>query len=213
MGSLKDQYPEELMVYCRQWARALGALRSADERMDYIRRELPVFLRDRSICRMLLEKIAAGKPYPDVRGATTFDNEIHLYTDARRLFSLHMYLYGPGEFSPIHDHNSWGVIGTPSGVLGVSRYDRLDGTDQIILREDRCLEACSVDVTLPLDAGIHRTGSPTGRTIVMISLYGTPIRRLYVNGFRPGPGGVYRLNPPRLKKKMLARRALESMIL
>jgi hypothetical protein len=45
----------------------------------------------------------------------------------------------------------------------------------------------------------------------MLSVYGTPIRRLYVNQYDPLQNSVSRLYPPRLRKKMLATRALETM--
>jgi len=44
----------------------------------------------------------------------------------------------------------------------------------------------------------------------MLSVYGTPIRRLYVNQYDILQNTVCKRYPPRLRKKMLAARALEA---
>jgi hypothetical protein len=64
---------------------------------------------------------------------------------------------------------------------------------------------------LPLKDGNHKAGNPAGNTSVMLTVYGTPIRRLYVNQYDHLQNSVSKLYPPRLRKKMLATRALESM--
>jgi len=45
----------------------------------------------------------------------------------------------------------------------------------------------------------------------MVSVYGTPLRRLYIQRFNLENGGVHRVFPPRFKKKMLAEQALKAM--
>jgi hypothetical protein len=42
----------------------------------------------------------------------------------------------------------------------------------------------------------------------MISVYGSPMRRLYINRFDYKNSKVEKLYPPRIKKKMLAAQAL-----
>ena len=84
-------------------------------------------------------------------------------------------------------------------------YARLRETDRIMLRPG------DTSVVLPLNDGIHQTGNPAAATGVMLSIYGTPIRRLYVNQYDHLRHRVTKLYPPRLGKKMLAAQALESM--
>jgi hypothetical protein len=66
-------------------------------------------------------------------------------------------------------------------------------------------------VVRPLNDGIHQAGNPLTDTSVMLSVYGTPIRRLYVNQYDPVQNRVSRLYPPRLRKKRLATQALSTM--
>jgi predicted metal-dependent enzyme (double-stranded beta helix superfamily) len=126
-----------------------------------------------------------------------------------------MFLYGPGDYTPIHDHSSWGVSGSALGNLGVLKYCRkdngsADGYARLIQTETLTLTPGETDVTFPLDRGIHQTGNPTENTIIMISIYGSPMRRLYVNRFDLRENRIFKLYPPRLKKKMLAAQALKN---
>ena len=146
---------------------------------------------------------------PERRRHMLFDNEWLLHMDARRRFSVRMYLYRPGEVTVVHDHSSWGVIGCASGEMEIVKYRReddgqkngyahLEETERITCTPGR------TDTTLPLDEGIHRVGNPTDQTIVVINVYGTPLRRLYINRFDIDNNRVTKMYPPRLKKKRLA---------
>jgi hypothetical protein len=42
----------------------------------------------------------------------------------------------------------------------------------------------------------------------MVSVYGTPLRRLYIQRFNLENGSVHRVFSPRFRKKMLAKQAL-----
>jgi hypothetical protein len=64
-------------------------------------------------------------------------------------------------------------------------------------------------LTRPLNDGIHQTGNPGEGITIMISVYGSPIRRLFINRFDDKANRVERLYPPRIKKKMLAAQALK----
>jgi hypothetical protein len=69
----------------------------------------------------------------------------------------------------------------------------------------------SFSLSLSFNDGIHKAGNPDGESSVMLCVYGTPIRRLYVNQYDHLNNRVSKLYPPRLRKKMLASRALETM--
>jgi hypothetical protein len=71
------------------------------------------------------------------------------------------------------------------------------------------LQPGEVELTRPLNEGIHQTGAPGPGMTIMISIYGSPIRRLYINRFDYEHNKVYKLYPPRIKKKMLAAQALK----
>jgi predicted metal-dependent enzyme (double-stranded beta helix superfamily) len=205
--------PDELLQICECWSGSIENISGDAARIDFFKNELPDFLRQQAVFEKLLNNIKAGKPYPDVRQAQMIDEEILLYLNPQRLFSLRMFLYGPADYTPIHDHNSWGVSGSALGQLGVIRYTRED--DGTVEGYARLRQAASVrlppgeiELTRPLNEGIHQTGNPGPGITLMISIYGSPLRRLYINRFEYEHNRVYKLYPPRIKKKMLAAQAL-----
>jgi predicted metal-dependent enzyme (double-stranded beta helix superfamily) len=206
--------PEDLLKICKRWSDSIENISGDAARIEFFKSELPDFLKNRSVFEKLLNDIKAGKPYPDLRQAQMIDDEILLYLNPKRLFSLRMFLYGPAAYTPIHDHNSWGVSGSAMGELGVIRYAREDdGSVETYarLRPEASvrLKPGEIELTRPLNEGIHQTGNPGTGTTLMISVYGSPIRRLYINRFDYEHNRVERLYPPRIKKRMLAAQALK----
>jgi hypothetical protein len=207
---------EKLRSLCQNWAAAVGRINGSEGRMAFFREQLPALLVDRPLFEGVLKAIAGGEPQPDLRQETQFDNELVLYRDPARLFSLRIYLFGPGGHTPVHDHTSWGVSGSAFGPLEVVRYRREDdGANpelaQLAPALRRVLWPGDIEETRPLDQGIHRTGNPNAGTTLMVSVYGTPLRRLYIHRFNLENGRVHRVFAPRLKKRMLAEQALEAM--
>ena len=177
---------------------------------------MPTLLLNRRLIKKILTDIVRGRRYPDVRQATLFLNEFILYINNQRLFSARLYIYDAGQYTPIHDHNSWGVYGCVSGKIEVIRYHREDdetrqGYARLRETERIILLPADTSVVRPLNDGIHQAGNPTSGTCVMFCVYGTPIRRLYVNQYDQTRNSVSRRYPPRLRKKQLAAQALDSM--
>jgi predicted metal-dependent enzyme (double-stranded beta helix superfamily) len=214
LTTLYSRAPRELLQICNRWSQRFEALTDSNARIELIRGELPGLLQDSDLFQTILKDIICGNPYPDIRQAMMFENEVLLFVNSRRLFSIRLYLYGPGDFTPIHDHSSWGVYGSALGNVGVVTYIREDDgsvADKARIRESSRFElpAGRTELTLPLDAGIHQTGNPTDRPVIMVSVYGAPMRRLFINCFDAEHQRVRRIFAPRMKKKMLAREALD----
>jgi predicted metal-dependent enzyme (double-stranded beta helix superfamily) len=206
----------ELQAAFDRWAQSIQKIKSHNERIAFTRSEIPALLLNRRLLKKILADIVKGKRYPDVRQATMFLNEFILYINNHRLFSARLYIYGPGQYTPIHDHNSWGVYGCVSEKVEVIRYRRQDdatrqGYARLHETERIILLPGDTSVVLPLNDGIHQAGNPATGTCVMLSVYGTPIRRLYVNEYDQMRNRVSRLYPPRMRKKRLAAQALETM--
>ena len=206
----------ELQAVFDRWAKSFQEIKSNNERIAFTRAEMPALLLNRRLQKKILTDIVRGKRYPDVRQATMFLNEFILYINNQRLFSARLYIYESGQYTPIHDHNSWGVYGCVSEKVEVVRYRREDDetrTGYARLRETERITMLPGDISVvrPLNDGIHQAGNPATGTCVMLSIYGTPIRRLYVNQYDPIRNRVNRLYPPRLRKKRLAAQALEIM--
>jgi predicted metal-dependent enzyme (double-stranded beta helix superfamily) len=207
---------EEVTAVCRKWAADVGAITKSQDRLAYFQDELPALLSNRALLEHLLKGLIIGNPYPDLRQETFFDNELILYRDPSRLFSLRLYIFGAGEHTSVHDHTSWGVSGSAFGKLEVVRYRREDkgadpGRAQLALLGNVLLRPGETEKTLPLDQGIHCTGNPAEGATLMVSVYGTPLRRLYIQRFNLETGSVHRVFPPRLKKRMLAEQALKAI--
>lgn len=206
----------ELKSILDRWSQSLQQYRDNAKRIAYIGKEMPGLLKNRLLFKTILANIVQGGNYPDTRQATLFSNELVLFINARRLFSVRLYIYEPGQYTPIHDHNSWGVYGCVSQEIEVLRYRRTDDEskpDCACLQEIErlILQPGETTSVLPLNDGIHRAGNPNNQTALMLSVYGTPIRRLYVNQYDILQNSLSKRYPPRLRKKLLATQALASM--
>jgi predicted metal-dependent enzyme (double-stranded beta helix superfamily) len=93
--------------------------------------------------------------------------------------SLYAIVWQPGQWTPVHDHGSWGVVGVVDGVLEERSYVRLSpdrGADvdidlakggTVLLRHG------SVTSFVPNPDHIHVTGVPAERAPVLsLHLYG-----------------------------------------
>lgn len=202
----------EIAEYCRRWSKAMDDITAEQDRLTYFQEQLPSLLLDRAVIEPVLENMAKGRPWPDLRSQGLFVHEIPLYLDPGRRFSLRLFLHPANAHTVIHDHTSWGVSGCPAGRLSVILY-RLDGrtgNDRVALtpRAPAVLTPGQVTVTRPWDQGIHQTGSPNDDPSVMISVYGRPGRRLYVNTYDLQTGRVTPRYTPKLLRRMLAKESL-----
>jgi len=199
-----------------RWSESMQQFHDNESRIVYISREMPALLRERLLFTKILTGIIKGRSYPDVRQATMFSNEFVLFINHQRLFSVRLYIYEPGQYTPVHDHNSWGVYGCVHNRIEIIRYRREDdgsAAESARLREIErpILQPGQTSSVLPLGDGIHRAGNPAAEASVMLSVYGTPIRRLFINRYDILQNRVSKLYPPRLRKKMLAAQALETL--
>ncbi len=211
--SVHPKMPDELVCICKRWSQMLAKLKEEKERIEYIQNELPALLHNRGVFVELLSNIVKGGRYPDIRQPQMFDDEILLYLNTQPIFSIRMFIYEPFAYTPIHDHNSWGVIGSALGKIGVVKYVRVDDGSvedhaRLHQAERVTLALGETDVALPLDQGIHQTGNADGHASIMVSVYGRPIRRVYIQQFDMENNKVCRRYSPRVKKKLLAAEAL-----
>ncbi len=216
MSNSSQRVQEEILSFCEDCARDLEQLTSDQTRIDFMRARLPRLLLNKELCAGLLSGALNGEGYPDIRRPTMFDNEVPLHANPQGLFSLRMYLWGPGEYTYAHDHNAWGVIGTVSAGFEVINYRRLDderqeGFAQLEEAERLCLGPGETAFTLPFSKGIHQTGNVGRDSILTLHCYGESRPRGYLNGYDPARNRVFRVYPPRRKKERLAREALATL--
>jgi predicted metal-dependent enzyme (double-stranded beta helix superfamily) len=213
---MPSQAQKEIASICSEWSDNLSRITTDDACIEYIRKELPKLLVNKELFSKILKSLAEGGEYPNPGKSTMFDNELLLYSDPSRHFSLRLFLWAPGEYTIVHDHNSWGVIGPALGVLEVFNYIREDdgskeGYAQLIeTKRLKCLPK-ETAFTYRLNEGIHKIGNPTQKTMFSLSVYGNPIQRGYICGYDIQNNTVFKIFSPKTKKKTLALQALADL--
>ncbi len=96
-----------------------------------------------------------------------------------RGLSLFTLVWRPGQWTPVHDHGTWGVVGILQGVLEERNYIRTEHdetrNDNITLHRGGVILLSEGTVTsfVPNPDHIHKTGVPeTREQTVSLHLYG-----------------------------------------
>ncbi len=104
-------------------------------------------------------------------------NLVHAEPDGS--MSLFCIVWQPGQWTPVHDHGAWGLVGVVRGALHERAYIRTDAHERenngIILRRGGTCVLCPGSVTtfVPNPDHIHRAGNPRGSEVVVtLHLYG-----------------------------------------
>jgi predicted metal-dependent enzyme (double-stranded beta helix superfamily) len=104
-------------------------------------------------------------------------NAIHI--DPAGDLSLFALVWLPDQWTPVHDHGSWGVVGIVEGVLEehalMSGHGDITADEGIVLRRGgiMLLNPGSVSSFVPNPDHIHKTGVPRGRApCLSLHLYG-----------------------------------------
>lgn len=102
-----------------------------------------------------------------------------IYAAPDKSLSLYALVWLPGQWTPVHDHGSWGVVGVVEGVLEERSYVRLSpdrGADEdidLVRGGTILLQRGSVTSFVPNPDHIHMTGVPAERPrAVSLHLYG-----------------------------------------
>ena len=110
-----------------------------------------------------------------------------IYVDDAGGPSLYALVWTPGQWTPVHDHGTWGVVGVVQGVLEERNYIRVDADHNrdsgIDLRRGGpiLLGEGTVTTFVPNPDHIHKTGVPEGRAqTVSLHLYGRAMNAFHV---------------------------------
>ena len=112
-------------------------------------------------------------------------HRLHVASDGS--LSLFAIVWQPGQWTPVHDHGSWGVVGVVEGVLEERNYMASDGE----IRSDSgirlkrggtiLLGVGSVTSFVPNPDHIHMTGVPeTRKPVLSLHLYGRNMNSFHV---------------------------------
>lgn len=118
-------------------------------------------------------------------------NAIYIAPDGG--MSLFALVWTPGQWTPVHDHGSWGVVGVLQGTLHERSYIRIDhdrGIDTgIDLRPGgvSLLDRGTVTSFVPNPDHIHVTGVPAGAApVVSLHLYGRNMDSFHIYDLAAG---------------------------
>jgi predicted metal-dependent enzyme (double-stranded beta helix superfamily) len=102
-----------------------------------------------------------------------------IYIAPEQDLSLFALVWSPGQWTPIHDHGSWGVVGVLRGTLHERSYVRVDAaknTDEgidLMPGGVFLLNPGTITSFVPNPDHIHRTGVPANaEQVVSLHLYG-----------------------------------------
>ena len=108
-----------------------------------------------------------------------------LHCDSSERFSIVSFVWGPGQFTPIHDHGTWGLIGVLRGGEISQSYDL--GVDGLVEKGPPLrMKPGDVDQISPRSGDIHQVRNMfDDRTSVSIHVYGANIGRVQRSVFMP----------------------------
>ncbi len=155
--------------YCRDLTRLLQPDTPGEKAVEIVR--------DR--CRTLLKRGLDLKDEFRVVVPGQYSRNL-VYRDPRGLFVILALLWKPETASAVHDHASWGVMGTFESAIEITNYDRVDdgstpGMAQVREREVLPSGEGNVEVVIPPRVDIHRMANPTKRQTVTLHTYGREI--------------------------------------
>jgi predicted metal-dependent enzyme (double-stranded beta helix superfamily) len=118
-------------------------------------------------------------------------NAIYISPDEQ--LSLFALVWLPGQWTPVHDHGSWGVVGVLQGVLEERNLMSVDGdiTADTGIRLKRggvlLLKEKSISSFVPNPDHIHMTGVPESRAMaVTLHLYGRNMNSFHIYDVQKG---------------------------
>jgi predicted metal-dependent enzyme (double-stranded beta helix superfamily) len=166
--------------------------------------------------RGCLGRLLFDKEFLAMQKPSIWPNEITLYRSPDQSFVIFAYIWEAYLKDVIHDHGSWGIIGSFIQSIHETKHERLDdgkieGFAELKEASSREIEQGDTTCVLPLNNGIHRMENRTNAIAVTVNVYGKTIRRGYIQFYYPENKTVLRVFPPKTFKQVLAVRALCAM--
>ena len=160
-----------------------------------------------------LEKLLFDREFLNSQTNSIWPGEFSLTSGPNGKFNALAYVWEPDSADTIHDHGSWGVVGTVLNRIIEQKYRRLDdgsreGHAELSESARLVIDPGETTFVLPLDEGIHRLENPGKELAVSINVYGKGAPRGYVRFFDAQRQTVRRVLPPRNLKRLTAMRIL-----
>jgi predicted metal-dependent enzyme (double-stranded beta helix superfamily) len=164
---------------------------------------------------LFLKRIVMDTDFRQQQKPSRWLNEYTIHRSPAGNFVILAYIWEPHQIDVIHDHNSWGVIGTLMGKVSERKYRRIDdgakdGYAELEEISHRLIMPGDTSFVLPLDGGIHRMENLTNCSI-SINIYGKSYRKGYLHYYDVENRTVTRAYIYPLYRAALALRALGYM--
>ena len=172
---------------------------------------------DRQVAVRVMERLAHDNRFLAEQAANLFNNEVVIWREPDRGFSIRVFIWSNDCDNFVHDHNSWGMIATWFGEIAVENYNRLDqgeqeGIARLQLREKMILKPGQTAMIKPFDDGIHRVCSANGEMAISVSIYARRLaERGYLYKFDPETGKISKLFHRSRRRKEWAKEMLSKM--
>ncbi|CAB3735310.1 cysteine dioxygenase family protein [Achromobacter kerstersii] len=112
-----------------------------------------------------------------------------LHCDPLERFSLVSFVWGPGQFTPVHDHEVWGYVGMLRGAEINQRYVRHADGRLTAAGEPTTLQPGDVERLSPQEGDIHRVSNAfADRVSISVHLYGGNIGAVSRHVYDPETG-------------------------
>jgi len=99
-----------------------------------------------------------------------------LHADSRQRFSVVSFVWGPGQSTPIHDHQVWGLIGMLRGAEYSQGFTRTENGQLIAAGKAVYLEPGQVETISPQAGDIHQVHNAfSDQVSISIHVYGANI--------------------------------------
>lgn len=116
---------------------------------------------------------AFARPNPDKY------QQFLLYLDPQERFSIVSFVWGPGQFTPVHDHTVWGLVGLLRGSEISQAYDYLDQGNLIPSGPPVRMMPGEVELVSPTIGDIHQVyNGLNDQPSISIHVYGADIGKV-----------------------------------
>ncbi|HRD64152.1 MAG TPA: hypothetical protein PLZ93_19970 [Nocardioides sp.] len=147
-----------------------------------------------AVQRELTAALAAGFELPADKTAPDPERYVmyplHVAEDGS--FSIASAIWDVGQGTPVHGHETWGVVGIHSGVEVETRFEKPSAPDVPLV--DLGTEewaAGQVTVCCTTDDDVHQVRCGGDQPVVGIHVYGADIGTLPRRSYDPGTGAVH----------------------
>lgn len=125
--------------------------------------------------RPMLEELISDGGWCATANLTLPETEVRrlLYRHPAGAYTVSAMVFGPGSTTPVHDHDTWGLVGVWQGEEREERFGR-PGNAPLTLDQTTINRTGTVTMLVPPAEDIHRITNRTQGPAYSIHVYGAP---------------------------------------